>query len=285
MSTAEIEGFQKMLRAGMKQYGLKPSDLAEHTHLRGGSGRRIPRFNDERSFECLCRGSGLERKRSVRKIYEHATETAGRRAISAEWAYAILCMLHATKRAADWRERHDPGEDDWLWDMDRARLREPWGNPDPVVMSEFLPPVAIPNTHAAEKFARAIARILANTKNRIGEPWIKGVDEQHVVELLRSFFSANRTELAASFASWYGGASAQYRVAIDDSKLQMTPLLVRDGRKSQVHYVPTGGDPFEIHFVWSRQASKGDREPRPEETLYALLTHDLEQEARQNHKS
>jgi hypothetical protein len=285
METAEIERFQNMLKAGMDQYNLKPMDLAGHNHLRGGSGRRIPRFNDSRAIDCLCRGSGLERKQSVRKLYEHAMEKAGRRSVSATWAHAILCMLHATKKVADWRASRDPGEDDWLWSMDSARLREPWGEPDPIAMDWGLPPIGIPYKSAAEKFAREIARVLANTKNPVGTPWIKRVDEQGVTELLQIFLATNKVELAASFASWYGSACSQFRVTIDDSKREMTALLVREGRKSRTVLAPTGGDPYSIHFAWTRKEPKSDYEPRPEDTLYAFLTHSLEQEARTNEAS
>lgn len=44
--------------------------------------------------------------------------------------------------------------------------------------------------------------------------------------------------------------------------------------------MPTDGDPFEVHFQWSREAPKGNRSSDAMETLYAFLTHDLEQEAR-----
>lgn len=280
MEPKVVERFRKMLAAGMDQYDLKPADLADHPHLRGWL---IPRCDDPRTIKCLCRGSGTERKRNVTKHYEHAFEAG--RPLSATWAHQMLCMMHAGKKVATWRAAHDPGEDDWLWDMDRARLHEPWGNPDPMVSDIWEhPPIAIPNEYAAKRFASEIARVLAHTKNAVGTPWIKRVDEEHAAELLRVFFTLNKVELAASFASWYGGACSQYRVAIDDSKLETTPLLIREGRKSSLRYVPTGGDPFEIHFVWSQEAPKCDREPRPEETLYAFLTHSLEQEAHERFK-
>lgn len=274
MEPKAVERFRKMLLAGMSQYNLKPADLAAHSHLPGWM---IPRFNDSRTIKCLCRGSRVERKRKVTKDYEHAFETG--RSLSADWAYRMLCMVHATKKVAAWRAAHDPGEDDWLWNMDHARLHEPWGDPDPMASGWDPPPIGIPHKYASERLGREIARVLATTKNRVGDPWIRRVDEDDVAILLRLFFDASQKEMAASFASWYGGATSQYHVVIDDSRRETTRMLIRDGRKSYVRDVPTGGDPYEIHFNWSREAPEGDRPPDAGETLYAFLTHDLEQEA------
>lgn len=282
MDRADVESFQQRLRAGMRQYRLKPADLADHPHLRG---RAIQRFNDPRTVACLCKGAGVERKACVAKLYEHATAKAGTRSLSADWAYRVLCILHASKKVAIWREARDPGEDDWLWDMDHDRLNKPWGDPDPMALGEELPPIGIPHKYAAERFAREIARVLARTKNLVGVPWIKRVDERYVAELLRIFFDKNRLEMAASFASWFGSAASQYRVVFNESKREMTPLLIREGLKSKIVTVPSGGDPYEVRFTWSRDVPDDSRPLRPEDTVYAFLTHDLEREAREHEKS
>jgi hypothetical protein len=279
MDADAVERFREMFTAGMSQYDLKPADLADHRH---SAGRMIPRFNDSRMVDCLCRGVGTERKRSVTKQYEHAFESG--RPLSADWAYRVLCMLHAAKKVAAWRAARDPGQDDWLWDMDNARLREPWGNPDPMVRDGDLPPIAIPHKYAAEQLAREMAHELANAKNALGASYIRRVDEDGVAVLLRQFFDANQKEMAISFASWYGAAVHQYRVVVNDSKLEKIQMLVREGRKSKVHEVRTGGDPYEIHFSWSREAPEGDRPPDAAGSMYAFLTRDLEQEARGHHR-
>lgn len=296
MDKAEIKRFQEMFRAGMEQYELKPGDLADHRHLRGGTGRRLARLNDSRAILCLCKGTGEEQKQSVRKLYEHAMESAGNRPVSPEWAYAMLCLLHATKKVRLWRESRDMGEDDWLWEMvnpsrmpaaeDALRRRDPWREPDPYTSGEGLPPIGIPSKYASKRFAREIARVLAKTKNLAGQPWIRRVDEDDVAVLLDLWFASNRVEFAASFASWFALAS-QYRVVIDDSKRETTRIVVRNGRKAETHEVPTHGDPREIHRIFYQwDGPPGDREPRPEEIVYGLLIYDdLDEQARQNHRA
>ena len=74
MEPAIAERFREMLLAGMKQYGIRPRDLADHEHL---DGRQVLRFNDERTIDCLCRGEGGKQRQNVVKLYEHAFE-AGR---------------------------------------------------------------------------------------------------------------------------------------------------------------------------------------------------------------
>lgn len=285
-----------MFRAGMVQYELKPADLADHLHLRGGNGRRLSRLNDSRAIPCPCKGTGETQKRSVRKLYEHVMERAGNRAISPEWAYAMLCLLHATRKVRLWRESRDVGEDDWLWEMvnpsrmpaaeDALRRRDPWREPAPTISREGLPPIGIPNKYASKRFAREIARVLANTTNLVGQPWIRRADEDDVATLLDLWFASRRVEFAASFASWFA-LTSQYRVVIDDSKRETTSIVVRNGRKAETHEVPTHGDPREIHKVFYQwDAPPGDREPRPEENLYGLLIYDdLDEQARKNHAS
>jgi len=275
MEPVIAERFRDMLLAGMKQYGIRPGDLADHEHL---DGRQIPRFNDERTIDCLCRGEGLRKRQSIVKLYEHAFEAG--RSLSPEWAYRMLCILHATKKVAAWRAARDPGEDDWLWLMDHARLREPWGDGDPLVRDADAPAVGIPNKYAARHLARTLATLLAGTENTVHQKWIRRADEDGVAALLQQYFEDSREEMAANFSGWYNGAMSQYRVVVNDSKLKMTKLLIREGRTSKIVEVPSGGDPFEIHYAISRHAPKGDREPRPFEALYALLAHDLDQEAR-----
>jgi hypothetical protein len=278
MDSTTIVRFRKMLSAGMSQYGLKPADLADHQHL---PERRLPRFNDNRTIKCLCRGIGDQRRRSVTKLYEHAFEAG--RSLSPDWGYRMLCMMHVTKKVATWRASRDPGEDDWIWDMDRARLNEPWGDPDPRVYNWGPPPIAIPNRHAA-RFAREIARLLTNERNPLRQPWVRHADQDGVAALLQSFFEANQEGMAGNFASWYTAVDLQYCVVVDDSRREITRMRIRDGRKSRVEDVSTGASSFEIHFRGSRQASQGDRLPKPEEVIYALLTHDLDREARDRDK-
>jgi hypothetical protein len=67
---------------------------------------------------------------------------------------------------------------------------------------------------------------------------------------------------------------------VNNAKLEMTNLIIRKGRTSEVVPVPSGGDPYEIYYAISQNAPTGDREPRPEEVLYALLVRGVNQEAR-----
>lgn len=268
-----VERFRKLLAAGMTQYGLKPADLADHAHLRG---RAIPRFNDPRTVECRCCGVGAERRAYAAKLYEHAFEKG--RPLSAEWAHRMLCMLHAAKEVAAWRSAHDPGEDDWLWDMDHARLSEPWGNPDPMVMDVHKAPIGIPHDFARKEFAREIARVLANEKSALGMPWIRRGDEKGVADLLSRFFEQNQSDMAAGFAEWYAHAATEYRVVFVPSTRQVTKMLIRDGRKSKVVEVPTGWPSYEVHYRWSKDVPEGREDASPMEAAFAFLTHDLRRE-------
>ncbi len=269
-----VERFRKLLMAGMEQYGLKPADLADHAHLKG---RTIARFNDPRTIECLCRGAGKARQANAAKLHEHAVEKG--RSLSAEWAHRMLCMMHASKKVAAWRASHDPGEDDWLWNMEHARLSEPWGNPDPMVMEAHKPAIGIPFERARKELAREIARVLANEKNSVGVPWIKRVDEKGVAELLSRFLELNQSDMAAGFAAWHAYASKEYRVVADPSTRPKKQMLVRvDGRKSKVVEVPTGWPTLEVHYRWSKDVPEG-REPATDmEATFAFLTHNLQRE-------
>jgi len=280
MEPAVAERFRKLFRAGIRQYGLKPADFANHNHL---DDWRIPRFNDERTIKCLCHGVGNERKRNVTKLYEHAFEV--NRPLTADWAYRILCMMSTLEKVVAWRAARDPGEDDWLWNMDRARLDEPWGDPHPRVLDWGPAPIAIPDERSAARFAREIARVLTHQRNRLSQPWVKPADEDGVAAMLQTFFDDNRNEMASNFASWYAAVEHQYRVIANYSKSEITRMLIRDGRKSRIEDVPTGHPTLEIHFRWSRKMSEPAHVPNPAEIMYAFLTHDLEHEARDRHGS
>jgi len=52
--------------------------------------------------------------------------------------------------------------------------------------------------------------------------------------------------MGASFSGWYNSATSQYSVVVDDSKPEMTKLIIREGRTSKIVEVPSAGDPFEI---------------------------------------
>jgi hypothetical protein len=140
--------------------------------------------------------------------------------------------------------------------------------------------VGIPNAAVARHLARTLARLLANSENVVSQKWIRRADEDGVTALLQQYFMDNREGMAASLSGWYNGATSYYRVVVNESKLETTNMIVREGRASKIVTVPSGGDPYEIHYAVSRNAPAGYREPQPFEILYTLLTRDFDQEAR-----
>jgi hypothetical protein len=253
-----------LLQRAFEQYGLHSADLAEHVHDRG----KIVCVNEpDRTMPCPCRGkSATQIRRMVEKIRS--------RPVTPQYAYAIFCLVSVNKRAVGWRQKHDAGADDWLWEMNRAYLRgSEYAGPQPQVLPGIAPPVAFapgsPGRVAAEITEMLCGQyaLVPKSARRLACNLIEG--------LLRRREAAYRE----GFATWLLNTAAQYRVVVDESQVDVKEIVVRTGpESSEVHRIQHPRTRYAVHYA--HLAPNGTRSPDAWEVVDVLLSRDAAKEAR-----
>lgn len=259
LSEAEMGCLREMLHLGMALYGVTSQQLKSHSHT--VPGHLVCVNEEDRAIPCPCTG---QTARQVTRMIEKINA----RAVTPEYGYTVLCMLSATKKAAAWRERHDPGEDEWRWRMYRAYLDlAPFAGPVPRELEQLEAPIGIP-TGAERRLARDIARTLCEDHSLLPK---RSVSE--VQNVVTSMLTRKRQQYNYAFATWLLNTSSMYTVVVDEADVEIRNIIVRTGpASSEVHEVKRPRTKYEVHH--RHAVSNGTRAPEPWEVAWILSDRD-----------
>lgn len=264
-----MSAVRRFLNLAKAQYGLSPSDLWDHKCARG----LIACLNEpERSMRCPCVGRG-------RRQLARWAEKLGERPVPASTAYAVFCVINAAKRAIAWREKHDPGEDEWGWKMHRRYLRgASYAGPEPRIVPALGPPVAIPK-HAQTTLARELAAALCVEKSHFPKSKLETLENDIARFLRRRHATYTEAFLTALL-------NIPFSIVVRE-RFEDVPGVFRTGPKTSEVQIIKNRLPSEYEVWWTQMAPAGDRPAEPWEVVQALLTRtwdEMQREANENAK-